>query len=501
MKNNGLSTLFCVLLGKYLFYSVTGIKNIWKSKLKTRTTKIFFMSWALLISFSLTKIYLARHSNLLVDTTIFKYSLVIVVVVPMLYLGTSFNIPNKLQRKLKRKKVYERMGMRDNFPILISDERNNNLTTYKFYSSGQALDTFKKHTDLLEHSFAEVSKSYCQLIKIKKTDDDRRFFEIVTANKPLIKFFDWKEELISDYVKNNEIFIGISHFGGITIDFSKIPHLFIAGESGSGKGNITKNILIQLLYKGIYKRVDIHIIDFKSGLDYTPIKGIVKIHKDYSNILKLLQKMVSEMKRREEILEQIEVENIDEYNKIISRDNQLHRIYIIADEAVDAVSGKDDDPVKDSLTQLARKSRAVGIHLILTTQLPSTKTFGNQLKNNIPMRICGRFADESASRIVLDNTMASKLPEIKGRMLYKLGFNTYEIQTPRVNNYLISNFVKNNKDKLKVNSNNIDLNAGDKVSLEKKETKFYDLDEIKKDKINIKVKQVFKKSPKKGPKE
>jgi hypothetical protein len=501
MKNNGLCSLFCVLLGKYLFYSITGIKNIWSSKLKTRTTKIFFISWALLMSFSMTRIYLARHSNFLVDTTIFKYSLMIIILLPSLYIATSLNIPNRLQRKLKRKKVYERMGIRDNFPILINDETNNNLTTYHFYSNGQALDIFKKNTDLLEHSFTEISKSYCQLIKVKKSDDDRRFFEIITANKALIKFYDWSEALISDYVRSNEIFVGISHFGNIIIDFSKMPHLFIAGESGSGKGNISKNILIQLLYKGIYRRVDIFIIDFKSGLDYTPVKGIVKIHKEYNDILKLLQKMVSEMKKREETLEEKSIENIDEYNKIVSRDNQLHRIYIIADEAVDAVSGKDDDPVKDSLTQLARKSRAVGIHLILTTQLPSTKTFGNQLKNNIPMRICGRFADESASRIVIDSTQASKLPEIKGRMLYKLGANIYEVQTPRVNNYLISGFVKKNRDQLKVNTDNKVVNADDKVDLEKKETKFYDLNEIKKDKINIKVKQVFKKSPKKGPKE
>jgi S-DNA-T family DNA segregation ATPase FtsK/SpoIIIE len=490
MKKNGLGTLFCILLGKYLYYCVGGITSIYRSKLKTRQTKIIFATWVLILIFSIFKMYLARHSNILVDTTIFKYSLIIIIAFPLLNLATKFNIPSKMQRKLKRKKVYQRMGIKDNFPMIVDDQTDGNLTTYYVYSNGQALEIFNRNTDLLEHSFTEFSKQYCQLVKIKKNDNDRRFFEIITANKALIKFYNWNEELIREYIRSDDIFVGISHFGNIVINFSEIPHLFIAGETHSGKGNVTKNIILQLLYKSLHKRIDIFVIDFKSGLDYTPVKSIIKVHKEYNDILKLLQSLTKEMKRREVLLEKVEVENIDEYNKTAS--NQLHRIYLIADEAVDAVSGKDDDPIKDALTQLARKSRAGGIHLILTTQLPSTKTFGNQLKNNIPMRICGRFADESASRIVIDSTKASKLPEIKGRMLYKLGADTYEMQTPKVSNQLITQFVKANKNKMKIN---IESNSDQKVSLEKPEKKFYDLNEIK----NIKVKQPFKKSPKNKP--
>jgi hypothetical protein len=499
MKKNGLGSLFCILLGKYLYYCVGGITSIYRSKLKTRQTKIIFATWALILLVSILKMYLARHSNILVDTTIFKYSLIVIITFPLLNLATKFNIPSKMQRKLKRKKVYQRMGIKDNYPMIVDDETDGNLTTYYVYSNGQALEIFNRNTDLLEHSFTEFSKKYCQLVKIKKNDNDRRFFEIITANKPLIKFYNWNEELIRDHIRSDDIFIGISHFGNIVINFSEIPHLFIAGETHSGKGNVTKNIILQLLYKSLYKRIDIFVIDFKSGLDYTPIKSIIKIHKEYNDILKLLHYLTKEMKRREALLEKIEAENIDEYNKTATI--PLHRIYLIADEAVDAVSGKDDDPVKDALTQLARKSRAGGIHLILTTQLPSTKTFGNQLKNNIPMRICGRFADESASRIVIDSTRAAKLPEIKGRMIYKLGADSYEMQTPKVDNKLITNFVRANKDKIKMN---VDLNSSNndqKVSLEKKETKFYDLKKIKDENLNIKIKQTFKKRSKNKPRE
>lgn len=94
-----------------------------------------------------------------------------------------------------------------------------------------------------------------------------------------------------------------------------------------------------------------------------------------------------------------------------------------------------DDEKKEKLTKiegylstLARLSRATGINLLIATQRPDAKVITGQIKNNVPVRICGRFADAKASEIVLSNTKAKDLDPIKGRFLFKLGADTIEFQ-------------------------------------------------------------------------
>jgi S-DNA-T family DNA segregation ATPase FtsK/SpoIIIE len=108
------------------------------------------------------------------------------------------------------------------------------------------------------------------------------------------------------------------------------------------------------------------------------------------------------------------------------------------------------DTISSNITKLARLSRAVNINMVLGTQLPTSSCLGNQLKNNIVGRLCGRFADESASRVVLSSTKAKELPDTKGRMMYKLGADIVEVQTPFINNSFIKYYLKENKDLLKL---------------------------------------------------
>jgi hypothetical protein len=459
--------------GKYFLFSLKGFKKLFKSKLKTKRSRIITVIWSIILVASLL--------GILVNPNVKKILLGIpflIITLPTLNL-IDFFIPSRLQGKFIKHNVYERMGINDYKPTLLYTKNNNNITTYTFNSQGNKLNNFESSTDLLEYSLSEFSKKYCKIIQIKKKDTDNRFFEVITANKALINYYIWSENLISEYINSNKLFIGISYFGNLTIDFSRTPHLFIAGETDSGKGNVTKNILIQLLYKSIYQNLNIVVIDFKAGLDYTPFDGIFDVYTNKKDLAKLLSNVIGEMERRNNLMKSAKVENIDEYNKISN--NKLNRFYIISDEAVDAIpDNKKENTVKDDLTELARKSRACGIHLVLTTQLPTTSIFGNQLKNNVPGRLCGRFADESASRIVLGNTRATKLPETKGRMLYKIGANMYEVQTPKVSNNLISHFVKNNRDKFHITKNN--FQSSKKINLDKNET-FNNLEDIKKIKV------------------
>ena len=128
--------------------------------------------------------------------------------------------------------------------------------------------------------------------------------------------------------------------------------------------------------------------------------------------------------------------NIHEYNRIPGREN-FKRIGVFIDEMAQLMDSKgaDDETkailkkIEGNVSTLARLSRATGINLILGLQRPDANVLPGQIKNNIPVRICGRFADEPASKIVLNNTRATKLKDIKGRFLFKIGADTIEFQS------------------------------------------------------------------------
>ena len=134
------------------------------------------------------------------------------------------------------------------------------------------------------------------------------------------------------------------------------------------------------------------------------------------------------------MLRESQAKNISEYNRKCS--GNLKRIVVIVDELAELMdkTGVDDEKkekltkIEGSLSTLARLSRATGINLILGVQRPDAKVVPGQIKNNVPVRICGKFADAKASEIVLSNTKAKDLPDVQGRFLFKLGAETIQFQ-------------------------------------------------------------------------
>lgn len=454
------------LLIKYFLCIKNGVKAVIRSKLKTTKNRVFVVLWSLTLLLGIIAfINITNIINKILPL------LLIIITLPIL----SFIDSNKINRKFLKEKVYGRMGIRSHYPVLSNKKVNKNITHYYFYSNGQKLSTFETNSDLLEFSISEFSKSYCQIIQIKKNDNDRRFFEIITANKQLTDFFNWNMDLIKGYADKQDILLGISHFGEKSFSFLDVPHVLIAGETGGGKGNKTRNFILQLLLQSIRTPLSLVVADFKAGLDYSRFKNI-RIIKDKKELKNFLASLIEEMDKRNNILFKSGYENIDEYNK--TTQNKLYRYFLIVDELTEAIDidglhkyrNKQEIQlrldIRTGLTTLARLSRAAGIHLILTTQLPSAKVFGNQLKTNVPGRICGRFADDSSSRIVLDSGRATKLPDIKGRMIYKAGANFFEIQTPRVSTELVIKFIRENESKFKLIDNKVQLskiNDNDKL--------------------------------------
>jgi S-DNA-T family DNA segregation ATPase FtsK/SpoIIIE len=218
----------------------------------------------------------------------------------------------------------------------------------------------------------------------------------------------------------------------VMADLSKMPHLLIAGATGSGKSVGLNSILLSLLYRATPKEVKMLMIDPKmlelSAYEEIPhlLMPVITLPKEASNALK---KLVFEMERRYRLLAESGARNIEAYNKKIeaasrakkdaeSADNDIEPlpyIVIFIDELADLMfaSGRE---VEDSIARLAQMARAAGIHLILATQRPSVDVITGIIKANFPSRISFQVSSKLDSRIILDTYGADQLLG-KGDML------------------------------------------------------------------------------------
>ena len=230
------------------------------------------------------------------------------------------------------------------------------------------------------------------------------------------------------------IALGKDIFGvPVMTDLAKMPHLLIAGATGSGKSVGMNSIIVSMLYKATPKEVKMLMIDPKmlelSSYEEIPhlLMPVITLPKEASNALK---KMVFEMERRYRLLADSGARNIDAYNKKIEakarsksqKDESgidkepLPYIVIFIDELADLmfVSGRE---VEDSIARLAGMARAAGIHLVLATQRPSVDVITGIIKANFPSRISFQVSSKMDSRIILDTYGADQLLG-KGDMLF-----------------------------------------------------------------------------------
>jgi len=218
----------------------------------------------------------------------------------------------------------------------------------------------------------------------------------------------------------------------VLADLAKMPHLLIAGATGSGKSVGMNSIIVSLLYRSTPKEVKMLMIDPKmlelSAYEEIPhlLMPVITLPKEASNALK---RLVIEMERRYRLLADSGARNIEAYNKkVISANSKPDRdadedekeflpyIVIFIDELADLMfaSGRE---VEDSIARLAQMARAAGIHLILATQRPSVDVITGIIKANFPSRISFQVSSKIDSRIILDTYGADQLLG-KGDMLF-----------------------------------------------------------------------------------
>ena len=205
-------------------------------------------------------------------------------------------------------------------------------------------------------------------------------------------------------------------------NISKMPHMLIAGTTGSGKSVCMNSIIISLLYKSGPEDVKLIMVDPKMvelGI-YNGIPHLlIPVVTDPKKAAGSLQWAVTEMLRRYKLMSDVGVRDLESYNAIVTAEEggqKLPQIVIIIDELADLmlVAAKE---VEDSICRVAQMGRAAGMHLIIATQRPSADVITGLMKANIPSRIAFSVASSMESRIILDTQGAEKLVG-KGDMLY-----------------------------------------------------------------------------------
>jgi S-DNA-T family DNA segregation ATPase FtsK/SpoIIIE len=216
-------------------------------------------------------------------------------------------------------------------------------------------------------------------------------------------------------------------------DLAAMPHLLIAGSTGTGKSVFINSLMMSILYKASPDDVKLVLVDPKrlelNLYDNIPhlIAPVVTDPKVASNVLRNATK---EMENRLKLLAQRGVRNIDQYNRTFKKEQSLslfdnveegvHKplpyLVIVIDELADLMM-VDTNNVEESITRLAQMARAVGIHLILATQRPSVDVITGLIKANFPARISFRVASKVDSRTILDSNGSESLLG-KGDMLY-----------------------------------------------------------------------------------
>ncbi|MBQ8248348.1 MAG: DUF87 domain-containing protein [Clostridia bacterium] len=208
----------------------------------------------------------------------------------------------------------------------------------------------------------------------------------------------------------------------VYLDVAKMPHLLIAGTTGSGKSVCINSLIISMLYKARPDEVKFIMIDPKK-VELNVYNGIphllVPVVSDPKKAAGALHWAVTEMERRYELIEGAGVRNIKGYNQSIANDpdaEKLPLIVIIIDELADLMMMARDD-VEEAICRIAQKARAAGMHLVIGTQRPSVDVVTGLIKANVPSRIAFTTANQVDSRTIIDTVGAEKLIG-RGDMLY-----------------------------------------------------------------------------------
>lgn len=212
----------------------------------------------------------------------------------------------------------------------------------------------------------------------------------------------------------------------LVTDIAKMPHLLVAGATGTGKSVFLNTLLVSLIYKYSPEDLRIVLVDPKL-VEFSVYRGIPEllfgeIFTEEKDASAMLDWMVGEMERRYLKFRDAMVRDINEYNDYIAqvKGKKMFRILIIIDEFADLMAVSDKKHMDVAIGRLAAKARSAGIHIILATQRPTTDIVDGSIKTNFPSRIVFKMSSQTDAMVVMGEAGAEKLLG-DGDMFYKVG--------------------------------------------------------------------------------
>ena len=320
---------------------------------------------------------------------------------------------------------------------------------------------------------------------------------IEVPNKEQTPVF-FREILESNEFKNNNYKVACALGKDITgkcivTDISKMPHVLIAGATGSGKSVCINTLIVSVLYKYSPEDVKLLMVDPKV-VELSVYNGIphllIPVVTDPKKAAAALNWAVNEMTRRYKLFADNGVRNVDSYNELVKKgvvEEKLPYIVIIIDELADLMMACPRD-VEDYICRLAQMARAAGMHLVIATQRPSVDVITGLIKANVPSRISFAVSSQVDSRTILDSTGAEKLLGKGDMLFYPVG----ESKPKRVQGAFISeeevenvvSFIKDIKSDSKCESEILEyINSASDTSIKSNE----DCDELLDEAIKIVV--------------
>lgn len=290
------------------------------------------------------------------------------------------------------------------------------------YALEVALGTKLSKITALERDLALALAAPTGTIRIEAPIPGRSLVGIELPNKSP-EFVPVKKMLASDEMKDSAsrlaVALGLDVAGKPVIgDVAKMPHVLIAGQTGSGKSVCLNAFMASMLFRSSPSEVKFILVDPKrvelTGYNDIP-HLLTPVIVEPDKVISALRWILGEMDRRYKLFAQAGVRNIEGYNKM-SGFQAVPYIVLVIDELADIMLFSPVE-VEDSITRIAQMSRATGIHMVLATQRPSVDVITGLIKANIPCRIAFAVSSQVDSRVILDGQGAEKLLG-KGDMLY-----------------------------------------------------------------------------------